>query len=79
MAKAGLVLKQVLETYGISQSDLAKAMGIRRGNVHRWVNELADPVSDAVLGIRDALEEINPEAAETFTRLYWGKVVKREE
>jgi plasmid maintenance system antidote protein VapI len=79
MAKAGLVLKQVLETYGISQSDLAKAMGIRRGNVHRWVNELADPVSDAVLSIRDALEQMNPEAAEEFTRLYWGKAIKREE
>ncbi|NJL19801.1 MAG: XRE family transcriptional regulator [Leptolyngbyaceae cyanobacterium SM1_3_5] len=58
------------ETYGISQSDLAKAMGIRRGNVHCWVNELADPVSTAILEIRSALREINPEAAEEFMRLW---------
>jgi plasmid maintenance system antidote protein VapI len=70
MAKAGVVLKKVLETYGISQSDLAKAMGIRRGNVHRWVNELADPVSDAVLEIRDALQKMNPDAAEKFIQLW---------
>lgn len=77
MAKSGIVLKQVLETYGISQSDLAKAMGIRRGNVHRWVNELADPVSTAILEIRSALREINPEAAEEFMRLWLDEV--REE
>ena len=70
MAKAGVVLKKVLETYGISQSDLAKAMGIRRGNVHRWVNELADPVSDAVLEIQDALQKMNPDAAEKFIQLW---------
>ncbi len=70
MGKAGQALKQVLETYDISQNRLAVMMGTRRGNVHRWVNEMADPSADAVLEIRDGLEKLNPEAAEEFIRLY---------
>ncbi|HEY9635158.1 MAG TPA: helix-turn-helix transcriptional regulator [Coleofasciculaceae cyanobacterium] len=70
MGKAGQALKQVLETYDISQNRLAVMMGTRRGNVHRWVNEMADPSADAVLEIRDGLEKINPDAAEEFIRLY---------
>lgn len=73
MGKAGQALKQVLEQYKISQNRLAVTMGIHRGSVHRWVNELADPAADAVLQIRDALAEINPDAAEEFIRLYLGK------
>jgi plasmid maintenance system antidote protein VapI len=73
MGKAGQALKQVLETYEISQNRLAVTMGTRRGNVHRWVNEMADPSADAVLEIRDGLEKINPDAAEEFIRLYLGK------
>ncbi len=70
MGKAGQALKQVLETYDISQNRLAVMMGTRRGNVHRWVNEMADPSADAVLEVRDGLEKINPDAAEEFIRLY---------
>jgi transcriptional regulator with XRE-family HTH domain len=73
MGKAGQALKQVLETYDISQNRLAVTMGTRRGNVHRWVNGLADPSADAVLEIRDALEKINPDVAEEFIRLYLGR------
>jgi transcriptional regulator with XRE-family HTH domain len=73
MARAGVILKQVLEAYGITQSELARVMGIRRSSVHRWVNELADPVSDAIIDIRDALEEINSEAAAEFVRLWLDK------
>ena len=73
MGKAGQALKQVLETYGISQNRLAVTMEIRRSNVNRWVNEATDPAADAVLEIRDALEKINPDAAAEFIRLYLGK------
>ena len=73
MGKAGQALKQVLETYGISQNRLAVTMEIRRSNVNRWVNEATDPAADAVLEIRDALEKINPDAAEEFIRLYLGR------
>jgi plasmid maintenance system antidote protein VapI len=73
MGKAGQALKQVLDTYGISQNRLAVTMGTRRGNVHRWVNEMADPSADAVLEIRDALEKINSDAGEEFIRLYLGR------
>ncbi|MGH7999199.1 MAG: helix-turn-helix domain-containing protein [Brasilonema sp.] len=70
MGKAGKALKQVLETYEISQNKLAVTMGTGRSNVHRWVNELMDPVADAVLDIRNALGKINPAAAQEFIRLY---------
>jgi plasmid maintenance system antidote protein VapI len=70
MGKAGKALKQVLETYGISQNRLAVAMEVGRSNVHRWVYEAADPVGDAILEIRKGLQKINPAAAEEFIRLY---------
>jgi plasmid maintenance system antidote protein VapI len=73
MGKAGQALKQVLESYGISQNRLAVTMAIQRSNVNRWVNEMADPAADAVLEIRDALEKIDPDAAEEFIRLYLGR------
>ncbi len=72
MGKAGKALKQVLEIYGISQNKLAVTMGTGRPNVHRWVNEMTDPVADTLLEIRDALKKINPAAAEDFIRLYLG-------
>jgi plasmid maintenance system antidote protein VapI len=73
MGKAGQALKQVLETYGISQNRLAVTMEVRRSNVNRWVNEETDPAADAVLEIRDGLEKLNPDAAEEFIRLYLGR------
>ncbi len=73
MAKAGVALKQVLTTYKISQNKLATIIGISHSNIHRWVNEVVDPAGDSILAIRDALEKINPEAAEEFIRLYLDK------
>ncbi|HAZ43706.1 MAG TPA: XRE family transcriptional regulator [Cyanobacteria bacterium UBA11369] len=70
MGKAGTVLKQVLETYGISQNKLATAMGIGRSSINRWVNENRDPSGDAILEIRKGLQKIDPAAAEEFIRLY---------
>lgn len=52
MGKAGKALKLVLDAYGISQNQLAQEMGVRRSNVHRWVNESRDPVGEAILQIR---------------------------
>jgi predicted DNA-binding protein (UPF0251 family) len=78
MGKAGQALKQVLDIYGISQNKLAVTMGTGRPNVHRWVNEIRDPVADTVLEIRDALKKINPAAAEEFIRLYLGDATEDE-
>lgn len=72
MGKAGKALKQVLETHNITSYRLAKVMGVSRSNMHRWINEAADPSADAVLDIRDALKAIDPTAAEAFTALYWN-------
>ncbi len=78
MGKAGQALKQVLDIYGISQNKLAVTMGTGRPNVHRWVNEMTDPVADTLLEIRDALKKINPAAAEEFIRLYLGDAAEDE-
>jgi transcriptional regulator with XRE-family HTH domain len=70
MGQAGKALRQVLETYGISQNQVAVKMGVGRSNVYRWVNEVRDPGAEMVLQLRDALQEINPVAAAEFVRLY---------
>ena len=70
MGRAGKALKQALITYGISQNQLAVAMGVGHANVSRWVNEVRDPGGETILEIREALGQINPAAAEEFIRLY---------
>lgn len=70
MGKAGKVLKIVLEKYRISQTKLAETLGVGRSNVYRWSNEVRDPTSETVVSIIQALEEINPDAAAEFKRLY---------
>jgi len=72
MGQAGKALRQVLETYGISQNQVDVKMSIGRSNVYRWGNEVCDPGTEMVLQLRDALQEINPEAAGEFVRLYLG-------
>jgi transcriptional regulator with XRE-family HTH domain len=79
MGRAGKALKRVLEDYDITQNRLAVVMGITRSSVHRWVYEIGDPVADAVIEIRNALQKINPEAAEEFIRLYLGEKAEDEE
>lgn len=70
MGKAGKALRQVLSTYGISQNRLAVTMGINRSTVHQWVNEISDPLAEAVTQIIKALREMNETAAEDFVDLY---------
>ncbi|NJO42824.1 MAG: helix-turn-helix transcriptional regulator [Cyanobacteria bacterium CRU_2_1] len=70
MGKAGKSLKQVLETYDISQNRLAIAMGIRAANVNRWVNEVRDPGAETLLEIRNGLRKIDRAASDEFIRLY---------
>ncbi|MFE4104828.1 helix-turn-helix domain-containing protein [Almyronema epifaneia] len=73
MGRAGKALKQVLEDYGISQNQVAVKMGIGRANVYRWVNEIRDPGAEMVIQLRDALHQIDPNAATTFVELYLGQ------
>jgi transcriptional regulator with XRE-family HTH domain len=70
MGKAGKALRQVLETYGISQNRLAVTMGISRNTVSQWFNETRDPLAEAVTEIVKALKQINEAAAEEFIALY---------
>lgn len=70
MGKAGKALRRVLTTYGVSQNQLAIAMGVPSGSISRWVNESRDPSAEAVVEIRKALEKIDPAASEEFVMLY---------
>jgi plasmid maintenance system antidote protein VapI len=72
MGKAGKALKQILETYEISQNELAMTMGVDRASVNRWVHELRDPAGEVIVEIKAALQQINPEAARAFVELYLG-------
>ena len=70
MGKAGKALRQVLKTYGISQNQLAIAMGINPTNVSRWVSESRDPSAEAAVEIKRGLQKLDPAAAEEFVILY---------
>jgi transcriptional regulator with XRE-family HTH domain len=70
MGKAGKALRQVLKTYGISQNQLAIAMGINPTNVSRWVSESRDPSAEAAVEIKRGLQKLDPAAAEEFVMLY---------
>jgi DNA-binding XRE family transcriptional regulator len=72
MGKAGAALKQVLETYNISQYSLAAVLDVERNNVYRWANEKRDPSAETVVEIVRALKSMHPEAAEEFVRSYLG-------
>jgi transcriptional regulator with XRE-family HTH domain len=72
MGRAGKALKQVLTDYGISQNQLAIAMGVDRSNVSRWVSEERDPSAEALYELREALKQLNPDAAGAFLQLYFG-------
>jgi predicted transcriptional regulator len=79
MGKAGKALRQVLGTYGISQNRLAVTMGINRSTVYQWVNEVSDPLAEAVTEIVKALENIDEAAAEDFINLYLGRFVEKKD
>jgi transcriptional regulator with XRE-family HTH domain len=70
MGQAGKALRQVLETYSISQSSLATALGVDRPVVFRWFHEQTDPTAETVASIVRVLREINPIAAREFIRCY---------
>ena len=70
MGQAGKALRQVLETYSISQSSLATALGVDRPVVFRWFHEQTDPTAETVASIVRVLREINQTAAREFIRCY---------
>jgi transcriptional regulator with XRE-family HTH domain len=74
MGSASQSLKQVLETYGISQNKLAVTMGVSRANVGRWFHGL-DPSAENIAQITKALQQINPDAAREFVQLYLGNLL----
>jgi predicted transcriptional regulator len=76
MGKAGKALRQVLETYDISQNKLAVVMGTKRSIVFKWFHEQRDPTAETVVDIVKALQAINPAAADEFVRLYLGEFLQ---
>jgi transcriptional regulator with XRE-family HTH domain len=74
MGRASDALKQVLDTYSISQNKLAVTMGISRANVGRWYHGL-DPSAENIAQITQALKVLNLLAAKEFVQLYLGSIV----
>ncbi|MEM6868649.1 MAG: helix-turn-helix transcriptional regulator [Cyanobacteria bacterium P01_D01_bin.44] len=74
MGRASQALKQVLDTYGISQNRLAVEMEISRANVGRWYHGL-DPSAENIAQITQALKVLNQMAAKEFVRLYLGVII----
>ncbi len=79
MGKVGKALRQVLQTYGISQNKVAVKMGVDRASVNRWVHEQRDPAGDVIVEIKKALDQLNPAAGDEFVRLYLYDVAGDEE
>jgi transcriptional regulator with XRE-family HTH domain len=79
MGRASQALKNVLETYNISQNRLAVALGIDRSAVFKWFHEQREPTSDTIVEIVKALKVMNPTAAKEFVRLYLGEILEDEE
>ncbi|NEP19152.1 MAG: helix-turn-helix transcriptional regulator [Leptolyngbya sp. SIO4C1] len=75
MGRASAALKQVLDTYGISQNKLAVTMGISRANVGRWYHGL-DPSAENIAEVTKALNVLDPQAASDFVRLYLGSLIE---
>ncbi|MGG6238155.1 helix-turn-helix domain-containing protein [Nodosilinea nodulosa] len=75
MGRASDALKQVLDTYSISQNKLAVTMGISRANVGRWYHGL-DPSAENIAQITQSLKTLNPLAAKDFVRLYLGTIIE---
>lgn len=76
MGRASKALKQVLQTYSISQNQLAVALNIDRSAVYKWFHEQREPTSETIVEITKALKQIKFEAAESFIQLYLGDILK---
>lgn len=77
MGRASQSLRQILESYQISQNKLAVVMGISRANVGRWFHGL-DPSAENIAEITKALKQLNPDAARDFVQLYLGDILEDE-
>jgi transcriptional regulator with XRE-family HTH domain len=75
MGRASRALKQVLDTYGISQNKLAVALNIDRSAVFKWVHDQREPSSERIVEITQALKALNPSAAKDFVQIYLGEIV----
>lgn len=78
MGRAGKALRQVLETYSISQNQLAEMLEVKPYVVYRWFHEQTDPAAEKVVDITKALKKINQNAAEDFARLYLINAIEEE-
>jgi transcriptional regulator with XRE-family HTH domain len=77
MGRASQSIRQILESYQISQNKLAVVMGISRANVGRWFHGL-DPSAENIVEITKALKQLNPDAARAFVQLYLGDILEDE-
>jgi transcriptional regulator with XRE-family HTH domain len=70
MGKVSDALKQVLGQYGISQNQLAIALGVERPTFFRWFHGQVDPSAETVAEIVKAIQSVSAEASKEFVKLY---------
>ncbi|MBD2090592.1 helix-turn-helix transcriptional regulator [Microcoleus sp. FACHB-1515] len=78
MGRAGEALKRTLEAHRISQNRLAVELQVDRAVVNRWFHAQVDPSGETIAGIVQALDRLNPAAAEQFIQLYLGDLVSKD-
>lgn len=74
MGRAGQALREVLESYSITQSQLATALGVERPIFFRWYHGQTDPSAERVAEIVRTIQAINPEASREFVEIYLGNL-----
>ncbi|MFB2817791.1 helix-turn-helix domain-containing protein [Umezakia ovalisporum] len=75
MGKAGKALKQVLDYYNITQSKLARGLGVEVSIVFCWYYEKIDPTAENVAEIVTVLNNISKSAANDFIQGYLGDLI----
>ncbi|MEG4211032.1 helix-turn-helix transcriptional regulator [Microcoleus sp. S13_B4] len=78
MGKAGRVLRDALNTYGINQNKLVIAMGVRSSVGYRWFNEPIDPTGNTLVKMVVALKLLDIDAAREFVQRYLGEILEDE-
>ncbi|HAX76289.1 MAG TPA: XRE family transcriptional regulator [Cyanobacteria bacterium UBA11372] len=79
MGAAGKALREVLDTYNISQKKLAAALRVKPYVVFRWYHEQTDPSAETAKEIAKALGTIEPAAAKEFAKLYMGEFLEDQD
>ena len=73
--RAGQALAAVLAEHQLNQSQLAQKIGLARSTVSQWANGSADPLSESIPLIADALDLLADGAGTDFLSRFLGRLL----